>query len=93
MCAASLVLGVNLAFQQQQRFAAAESVPAEQASRAISTVMLGTLARRGGRTQLALALQGPGAPATSTRARSCWWRRSVSPQPPCDALSTPRQCT
>ena len=55
LCAASLVLGVNLAFQQQQRFAAAESVPAEQASRAISTVMLGTLAAAVVGPQLALA--------------------------------------
>ena len=55
LCAASLVLGVNLAFQQQQRFAAAESVPAEQASRAISTLMLGTLAAAVVGPQLALA--------------------------------------
>ena len=58
LCAAALVLGVNLAFQQQQRFAAAESVPAGQASRAISTVMLGTLAAAVAGPQLALAGKG-----------------------------------
>jgi len=57
LCAATLVLGANLAFQQQQRFAAAESVPTAQASRAISTVMIGTLAAAAVGPQLALALK------------------------------------
>jgi MFS family permease len=55
LCAASVALGVNLAFQQQQRFAAAESVPAERASQAISTFMVGTLAAAVIGPQLALA--------------------------------------
>lgn len=55
LCAAAVALGVNVAFQQQQRFAAAESVPAEHASRAISTIMLGTLAAALVGPQLALA--------------------------------------
>ncbi len=58
LCVASLVLGVNLASQQQQRFAAAESVPAGEASRAISTIMLGTLAAALVGPQLALAFKG-----------------------------------
>ena len=57
LCAATLVLGANLAFQQQQRFAAAESVPPAQVSRAISTVMIGTLAAAAVGPQLALALK------------------------------------
>jgi predicted MFS family arabinose efflux permease len=57
LCAAAIVLGANLAFQQQQRFAAAESVPPAQASRAISTVMIGTLAAAAVGPQLALALK------------------------------------
>ncbi len=57
LCAATLVLGANLAFQQQQRFAAAESVPPAQASRAISTVMIGTLAAAAVGPQVALALK------------------------------------
>jgi MFS family permease len=58
LCAASVALGANLAFQQQQRFAAAESVPAEQASRAISVLMLGTLAAALAGPLLALASRG-----------------------------------
>jgi len=58
LCAASIVFGINLAFQQQQRFAAAESVPPEQASRAISTLMLGTLAAALAGPPLALACKG-----------------------------------
>jgi MFS family permease len=54
LCAGSLALGANLAFQQQQRFAAAESVPAADASRAIATLMLGTLAAAVVGPQLAL---------------------------------------
>jgi MFS family permease len=57
LCAATLVLGANLAFQQQQRFAAAESVPPAHASRAISTVMIGTLAAAAVGPQVALALK------------------------------------
>jgi len=57
LCVATLVLGANLAFQQQQRFAAAESVPPAQASRAISTVMIGTLAAAAVGPQVALALK------------------------------------
>ena len=57
LCGATLVLGANLAFQQQQRFAAAESVPPAQASRAISTVMIGTLAAAAVGPQVALALK------------------------------------
>ena len=57
LCIATLVLGANLAFQQQQRFAAAESVPPAQASRAISTVMIGTLAAATVGPQIALALR------------------------------------
>jgi MFS family permease len=58
LCAASLVMGANLAFQQQQRFAAAESVPAEQVSRAISTFMVGTLVAAVVGPQLALVCKG-----------------------------------
>jgi MFS family permease len=42
-CVASGLLGANVAFTLQYRFAAAESVPIAEVSRAISTVMLGTL--------------------------------------------------
>lgn len=42
-CAAATLLGANVAFTMQYRFAAAESVPPEGVSRAVSTVMLGTL--------------------------------------------------
>jgi MFS family permease len=55
LCAASVALGVNLAFQQQQRFAAAESVPAELAGQAISSFMIGTLAAAVVGPQLVLA--------------------------------------
>ncbi|MBV1869916.1 MAG: MFS transporter [Gammaproteobacteria bacterium] len=40
-CLACLLIGVNNAFVQQYRFAAAESVPSESASKAISFMMLG----------------------------------------------------
>ncbi|MBP7777252.1 MAG: MFS transporter [Acidobacteria bacterium] len=43
-CAAGFLLGANMAFVQQYRFAAAEFVGVEDAGRAVSTVMLGTLA-------------------------------------------------
>jgi len=42
-CAALFALGLNRAFVQQYRFAAAETVPIEDSGRAISTVMLGAL--------------------------------------------------
>jgi MFS family permease len=57
LCAATLVLGANLAFQQQQRFAAAESVPPGRVSQAVSIVMLGTLAAAAVGPQVALALK------------------------------------
>jgi MFS family permease len=57
LCAATLVLGANLAFQQQHRFAAAESVTPGRVSHAISTVMVGTLAAAAVGPQLALALK------------------------------------
>ncbi|HSN72693.1 MAG TPA: MFS transporter [Steroidobacteraceae bacterium] len=43
-CVAASLLGANAAFTLQYRFAAAESVPPEHVSRAVSTVMIGTLA-------------------------------------------------
>jgi len=57
LCAATLALGANLAFQQQHRFAAAESVPSDQVSRAVSMVMIGTLAAAATGPQIALALK------------------------------------
>jgi len=57
LCAAMLALGANLAFQQQQRFAAAESVPPDRVSQAISIVMVGTLVAAAVGPQLALALK------------------------------------
>lgn len=44
LCASGALLGLNMAFVQQYRFAAAEFVEPAQAARAVSTVMLGTLA-------------------------------------------------
>jgi len=43
LCVAATLLGSNLAFQLQHRFAAAESVAPAHVSRAVSTVMVGTL--------------------------------------------------
>jgi MFS family permease len=43
LCVAGFLLGCNMAFVQQYRFAAAEYVPPEQAAQAVSTVLLGTL--------------------------------------------------
>lgn len=43
-CAGALMLGCNWAFVQQYRFAAAESVSSDYVSRAVSWVMVGTLA-------------------------------------------------
>jgi MFS family permease len=57
LCAAALVLGSNLAFQLQHRFAAAECVPLERVSHAVSTVMVGTLAAAAIGPQIALALK------------------------------------
>jgi MFS family permease len=57
LCAATLVLGANLAFQQQHRFAAAESVPPGRVSHAVSMVMIGTLVAAAVGPQLALALK------------------------------------
>jgi len=44
LCVAGFLLGANMAFVQQYRFAAAEFVSEKDAGRAVSTVMLGTLA-------------------------------------------------
>ncbi len=44
LCVAGFLLGANMAFVQQYRFAAAEFVGHADAGRAVSTVMLGTLA-------------------------------------------------
>ena len=57
LCASALVLGSNLAFQLQHRFAAAECVPPGQVSTAISLVMVGTLIAAALGPQLALALK------------------------------------
>ena len=43
-CLSAFFLGANMAFVQQYRFAAIEFVGAQLASRAVSTVMIGTLA-------------------------------------------------
>lgn len=43
-CLAGALLGANMAFVQQYRFAATEFVAAEHAGRAVATVLLGTLA-------------------------------------------------
>jgi MFS family permease len=42
-CLAMMMLGVNMAFTQQYRYAAAESVPPEYVGRAISFVLLGPI--------------------------------------------------
>jgi MFS family permease len=57
LCGATLVLGANLAFQQQHRFAAAESVPPGRVSMAVSIVMIGTLVAAAVGPQIALALK------------------------------------
>lgn len=44
LCLAGALLGANMAFVQQYRFAATEFVAAEHAGRAVATVLLGTLA-------------------------------------------------
>jgi MFS family permease len=43
LCAAALLLGSNMAFVHQYRFAAVEHVPPARAGKAVATVMLGTL--------------------------------------------------
>ena len=43
LCAMAFFIGGNMAFVQQYRFAAMELVPANEAGRAASTVMIGTL--------------------------------------------------
>ena len=58
LCLAALVLGSNLAFQQQHRFAAAESVAPRHVSRAVSTVMIGTLVAAAFGPRVALHLKG-----------------------------------
>lgn len=57
LCAATLALGANLAFQQQHRFAAAESVTPGRVSTAVSIVMVGTLVAAAVGPQIALALK------------------------------------
>jgi MFS family permease len=57
LCGAALFLGANLAFQQQHRFAAAESVPPGRVSLAVSVVMVGTLVAAAVGPQIALALK------------------------------------
>ena len=57
LCLATLVLGGNLAFQHQHRFAAAESVPPGRAGRAITVVMTGTLVAAAAGPQFALLLR------------------------------------
>jgi MFS family permease len=54
-CAATLLLGSSMAFTQQYRFAAAESVPVERLSKAISYVLVGSLGAAVLNPQLALA--------------------------------------
>jgi MFS family permease len=54
-CVGALFLGSCVAFTQQYRFAAAESVPPERASRAISGVLIGALGAAIVGPQLALA--------------------------------------
>jgi predicted MFS family arabinose efflux permease len=44
LCLAGVLLGANMAFVQQYRFAATEFVAPEHAGRAVATVLLGTLA-------------------------------------------------
>jgi MFS family permease len=54
-CLGSILLGSSMAFTQQYRFAAAESAPAERASRAISYVLVGSLCAAVIGPQIALA--------------------------------------
>jgi MFS family permease len=57
-CAATLLLGSSMAFTQQYRFAAAESVPPERLSQAVSYVLLGALGAAIVNPQVALAARG-----------------------------------
>ena len=57
LCIASLLLGTNMAVQQQYRFAAVECVTLERASQAVSTIMVGTLAAAVVGPQLVLAFK------------------------------------
>lgn len=54
-CAATLLLGGSMAFTQQYRFAAAESVPPQHLSKAVSYVLVGGLGAAIVNPQLALA--------------------------------------
>lgn len=54
-CVGTGLLGASIAFTQQYRFAAAESVPVERCSRAISYVLIGSLGAAILNPQLALA--------------------------------------
>lgn len=54
-CGSTVLVGANLAFTAQYRFAAAESVPPELVSRAVARVMLGTLAAAAIAPQLVIA--------------------------------------
>jgi MFS family permease len=54
-CLSSVLIGISVAFSQQYRFAAAESVPTGLASRAISYVLIGSLGAALMGPQLALA--------------------------------------
>jgi MFS family permease len=53
-CAATLLMGSSMAFTQQYRFAAAESVPPERLSQAVSYVLIGSLGAAIVNPQLAL---------------------------------------
>jgi MFS family permease len=55
LCAGTMLIGSSAAFTQQYRFAAAESVPLEECSRAISYVLVGGLGAAIVGPQLALA--------------------------------------
>jgi MFS family permease len=54
-CLATLMLGSSMAFTQQYRFAAAESVPPQHLSKAVSYVLIGSLGAAILNPQLALA--------------------------------------
>jgi predicted MFS family arabinose efflux permease len=56
-CLANLMIGSNLAFTAQFRFAAAESVTADRVSRVVAWVMLGTLAAAAVAPRLVVAVR------------------------------------
>jgi MFS family permease len=56
-CAANTLIGANLAFTAQFRFAAAESVPATMVSRAVAWIMLGTVAAAAVAPRLVVAVR------------------------------------